>query len=334
MCRLIGFSTGNKRELKYLINPLLVHFAHGNGDGAGFSYTDDELVTRKSGDTALQFVMNNNYSIDSKNVIAHVRAATGTAVCDNNSHPFVSCDNKIALAHNGIIYDYETAKRELEKLGHKFKTDVDSEILLHAYEEHGDNFINWLNSKQVNGWANILILHEDGTLKVYSGGSIFVKRSETGVLITQEEVIKESEKVKDGWLLRFKDGILEETKFIGELNAFDLGDYPLSWGTNFKNYDNSIACQRYEEMLTDTFEIPWVNTVVVRIYRKRNTLLEILLKNVPKKKSKVIRKLMPFFIVKESDNYDHTLIATINEQKFKDKMQKIEDEYQLPMNLY
>jgi len=48
----------------------------------------------KSKDEAIVFVINNHYSLKSKNVIAHVRASTGTNISDDNAHPFMSSKNR------------------------------------------------------------------------------------------------------------------------------------------------------------------------------------------------------------------------------------------------
>jgi len=74
-------------------------------------------------------------SIESHIGIGHTRWATHGKVTDANSHPHLSCDNKIAVVHNGIVENFEELKRELIKKGHTFKSDTDSEVIAHLLEE-------------------------------------------------------------------------------------------------------------------------------------------------------------------------------------------------------
>ena len=52
-----------------------------------------------------------------------------------NAHPHLSSSNKIALIHNGIIENYDVLKKELKKRGYKFKSDTDTEVLVHLIED-------------------------------------------------------------------------------------------------------------------------------------------------------------------------------------------------------
>jgi len=54
------------------------------------------------------------------------------------------CSSDLVVVQNGEIYNYRELKRELERRGHSFKTDCDTEVLVHLYEEHGDGFVERL----------------------------------------------------------------------------------------------------------------------------------------------------------------------------------------------
>jgi len=59
--------------------------------------------------------------------------------------PFVSEDGSLVLVYNGEIYNFRELRRELEERGHTFRTLCDTEVVLHAYEEFGDDALTRLN---------------------------------------------------------------------------------------------------------------------------------------------------------------------------------------------
>lgn len=55
--------------------------------------------------------------------------------------PIFNEDGTICLVFNGEIYNYRELRQELEKKGHVFSTETDSEVLVHGYEEYGENML-------------------------------------------------------------------------------------------------------------------------------------------------------------------------------------------------
>ena len=58
--------------------------------------------------------------------------------------PMSGCDQANTIVFNGEIYNYREMQRELESLGHRFKTHSDTEAIVHAYEQYGDACVDHL----------------------------------------------------------------------------------------------------------------------------------------------------------------------------------------------
>ena len=71
---------------------------------------------------------------------------------DQSHQPFEDPDGRLVLVFNGEIFNYVELRDELEALGHTFRTAGDTEVLLNAYKEWGEDCVSRLNGM----WAFIV----------------------------------------------------------------------------------------------------------------------------------------------------------------------------------
>lgn len=63
------------------------------------------------------------------------------------AQPMTNEDRTIWVSFNGEIFNFIELREVLEKAGHLFRTSCDTEVIVHAYEEYGDEFVNQLNGQ-------------------------------------------------------------------------------------------------------------------------------------------------------------------------------------------
>lgn len=116
MCGITGF-TGKYKNKEEILDKMMNRIAHRGPDASG-KYIDDYIAL---GHRRLSI-------IDEK---------TG-------NQPLYNESNTMAIVFNGEIYNYQELKKELINLGHIFKTNSDTEVILHGYEEWGDKVPTYL----------------------------------------------------------------------------------------------------------------------------------------------------------------------------------------------
>jgi glucosamine--fructose-6-phosphate aminotransferase (isomerizing) len=171
--------------------------------------------------------------------IGHTRWATHGAPSDRNSHPHTSNDGQLSIIHNGIIENYATIKEELEKRGHTFNSDTDTEVLVHLIEEIYKNENNDLLEAvrlalhEVNGAYAIVVMDKNNPDQLIAArkgspmvigvgeGEYFIASDATPIVEYTKNVIylQDNEIAflkRDELLIKRLDNV-EQTPFIHEL---------------------------------------------------------------------------------------------------------------------
>ena len=94
--------------------------------------------------------------------IAHTRWATHGEPTEENAHPHRDQDGNVFVIHNGIIENFHTLKKKLEKSGVSFRSDTDTEVLAHLIAGNFDGDLNEAVRKtmsQVEGTFGIAVIH-------------------------------------------------------------------------------------------------------------------------------------------------------------------------------
>lgn len=134
MCGIVAY-IGPKMAYPILIKGLQ-RLEYRGYDSAGVALLNGGLhVYKKKGKVAELIEYAKDKDVSSCIGIGHTRWATHGKPDDNNAHPHVSGNGRLALIHNGIIENYAVLRSALQKLGHTFVSETDTEVLVHLIEE-------------------------------------------------------------------------------------------------------------------------------------------------------------------------------------------------------
>lgn len=138
MCGIIGY-LGKQNALPIIIDGLR-RLEYRGYDSAGLVIFNENKFKNIKAVGRLESLEKKleGFSFDGNCAIGHTRWATHGQPSLNNAHPHHDCKRKIWLVHNGIIENYKELKDKLEKKGHKFKSETDTEIIAHLIEEYSD----------------------------------------------------------------------------------------------------------------------------------------------------------------------------------------------------
>src|SRR5881392_4221141 len=134
MCGIIGY-IGPKEVVPVLIDGLR-RLEYRGYDSAGVAVVRNGCVDlrRSAGKLSNLETVIGAAPISGDYGVGHTRWATHGRPTEENAHPHRDCTGKIVVVHNGIIENYLDLKRQLQKEGHTFVTETDTEIVAHLVE--------------------------------------------------------------------------------------------------------------------------------------------------------------------------------------------------------
>ncbi|CAN5747875.1 glutamine--fructose-6-phosphate transaminase (isomerizing) [soil metagenome] len=134
MCGIIGY-IGQKQVLPILIDGLR-RLEYRGYDSAGVAVLRNGQIElrRSAGKLARLEEVIAISPLEGEYGIGHTRWATHGRPTEENAHPHIDCTGRIVVVHNGIIENYLDLKHQLQKEGHVFVTETDTEIVAHLVE--------------------------------------------------------------------------------------------------------------------------------------------------------------------------------------------------------
>ncbi len=142
MCGIVGY-IGPKKVVPLIIDGLR-RLEYRGYDSAGIAVVGENgrmEIRRASGKLRNLEEVISKSPIEGTYGIGHTRWATHGRPTEENAHPHRDCTGQIVVVHNGIIENYLELKEKLQREGHKFLTETDTEIVAHLVEKNSQGGI-------------------------------------------------------------------------------------------------------------------------------------------------------------------------------------------------
>jgi len=258
MCGIFGF-IGNRSAAPLLLEGLR-RLEYRGYDSSGIVVKNGYLnVHKKVGKVSeLAKVLPNH--LEGKSGIAHTRWATHGSVTNENAHPHLCSNEKIALVHNGIINNATGIRNRLMSKGYQFKSDTDSEALVHMISigiESGQTPLESVRQslRRVTGTWGLCVLFKDHDqiICARNGSPLIIGRGNDETFISSDPhaLSQHTSNVyylEDGDLATVTSTSVEISRLEGGVSDTTLSVIEEDWGdADIAGYPHYMLKEIYEQ---------------------------------------------------------------------------------------
>jgi len=167
MCGIVGYTGPQSASVPLIAGLRRLEYRGYDSAGIALGTPGKLFVEKKAGKLSnLESALDSSLpSVHSG--IGHTRWATHGGPTDQNAHPHLDNEGKLAVIHNGIIENYTELRIALEAKGHKFSSQTDTESVAHLLsdlrKEHNGDLTKAMRDavKVLRGSFTLLALHAD-----------------------------------------------------------------------------------------------------------------------------------------------------------------------------
>lgn len=253
----------------------------------GFSWEDKSLIARMAGSIAHRGPDQRGFFVDRRVSMANQRLSI-IDLSERGRQPIGNEDGTVFIVYNGELYNYLDIKAGLAK--HRFKSDTDTEVILHAYEEYGYGCVRMFNGDFAfaiyDSRKKVIFLARDHVgvkpLYYYDDGKKFIFASELKAILECPEVKRQVNVTALSYALTFRfvpwdDSILAGVKKLlpGHFLVYDLSKSSLSlskyWDVGISEGDvahesEDFFAQKIRETFLDSVRRRLMSDVPLGVY--------------------------------------------------------------------
>jgi glutamine---fructose-6-phosphate transaminase (isomerizing) len=167
MCGIVGYTGPQSASIPLIAGLRRLEYRGYDSAGIALGTPGKLFVEKKAGKLSnLESALDSSLpSVHSG--IGHTRWATHGGPTDQNAHPHLDNEGKLAVIHNGIIENYTELRIALEAKGHKFSSQTDTESVAHLlsdlWKEHKGDLTKAMHDavKVLRGSFTLLAIHAD-----------------------------------------------------------------------------------------------------------------------------------------------------------------------------
>ncbi len=253
----------------------------------GFNWDDKGLITKMAASIAHRGPDQNGFLVDKRVSIANQRLSI-IDLSEKGRQPISNEDGTVHIVYNGELYNYLDIKKRLQK--HRFISDTDTEVILHAYEEYGYECVKMFNGDFAfaiyDSRKKVLFLARDHVgvkpLYYYHDGRRFIFASELKAILECPDVKRVVNPATLSFALTFRfipwdDSIITGIKKLspGHFLVFDLSKNQLFirqyWDVGISEKDlvhepESFFVQKIREIFLDSISRRLMSDVPLGVY--------------------------------------------------------------------